>query len=107
MKGIISKHVKEEVERNLKKDVPQTIPIFQEFLDTVPFKIVHPTKQEVEEAALCVDLKDAAILAAARKAKADYLISLDTHHLVGVPRVAKCAKIEIILPSELLKIIRN
>lgn len=107
IKLVISKHVIEEVERNLKKDAPQTIPIFQEFLNIVAFKIVHPTKQEVEEAASCVDLKDAPILAAARNAKADYMVSLDTRHLVGIPKVASCAKVEIVLPGEFLKRIRN
>ena len=103
---IISKHIIEEVERNLEKDVPQVIPIFQQFLDIVPFKIVTPTKKEVEKATSCVDLKDAPILAAAIKEKVDYLISLDTKHLV-VPKVSKCAGIEIVLPGEFLKEIRN
>lgn len=95
------------MERNLKKDVPEAIPIFQEFLNTVEFKIVHPTKQEVEEAASCVDLKDASILAAARNAKVDYMVSLDTRHSVGIPKVKNCAKVEIVLPGEFLKRIRN
>lgn len=106
IKLIISKHVIEEVERNLKKDVPQAIPIFQEFLNTVPFKIVHPTKQEIEEAASYIALKDAPIVASAKKAKADYLVSLDTKHLV-LPNIAKSANIEIVLPGEFLKKIRN
>lgn len=107
LKLVISKHIIEEVERNLEKDARDVIPIFQQFLITIPFMIVHPTKEEVEKAASCVDLKDAPILAAARKAKVDYLVSLDTRHLVNVPEVTNCADTEIVLPGEFLKIIKN
>ena len=103
IKLVISKHIIEEVERNLEKDAPYVIPTFQQFLSLVPFKVVRPTKQEVEKATNCVALKDAPILAAARQAKADYLVSLDTHHLVGVPKVVDCAEVEIVLPGEFLK----
>ena len=107
IKLVISKHVIEEVERNLGEDAPEVIPIFRQFLDIVSFKVVHPTKEEVKKAASCVVLKDAPILAAARQARVDYLVSLDTHHLVGLPKVASCAEIEIVLPREFLKRIRN
>src|SRR3990172_12414020 len=81
IKLVISKHIVEEVERNLEKDAPQVIQILKDFLNIVPFKVVRPTKKEVEEAASYVALKDALIVAAAKKAKADYLVSLDTKHL--------------------------
>lgn len=106
IKLVISKHVIEEVQRNLEKDVPQVIPTFKDFLNIVPFEVVHSTKKEVEEAALYVSLKDAPIVASAKKAKADYLVSLDTKHLV-LPKVAKNANMEIVLPGEFLKRIRN
>lgn len=103
---IISKHVIEEVERNLLKDAPKAVPIFKEFLNAVPFKIVHPTAKEVQKAASYVELKDASIVVGAKKAKADFLVSLDTKHLV-LPHVAKQADIEILLPGEFLKRLRN
>ena len=106
IKLVISKHIVEEVERNLEKDAPQVIQILKDFLNIVPFKVVRPTKKEVEEAASYVALKDALIVAAAKKAKADYLVSLDTKHLV-LPKVAKRANMEIVLPSEFLKTIKN
>ena len=106
IKLVISKHIIEEVERNLEKDAPNVTPIFWQFLSTVPFMVVHPTKREVKKASEYVDLKDAPILAAAKKAKADYLISLDTKHLVK-PKVAERAGLDIILPGEFLKRTRN
>jgi len=106
IKLVISKHIVEEVERNLEKDAPQVIQILKDFLNIVPFKVVRPTKKEVEEAASYVALKDALIVAAAKKAKADYLVSLDTKHLV-LPKVAKRANMEIVLPSEFLKTRKN
>ena len=106
IKLVISKHIIEEVERNLEKDAPNVIPILQQFLSSVPFMVVHPTKNEVEKTSKYVDLKDAPILAAAKKAKADYLISLDTKHLVK-PKVAERAELDIVLPGEFLKRTRN
>ena len=49
IKLVISSHIIEEVERNLEKDAPNVIPIFQQFLSTVPFIVVHPTKHEVKK----------------------------------------------------------
>ena len=106
IKLVISRHIIEEVERNLEIDAPDVMPIFEEFLSTVSFKVVHPTKNEVKKASEYVDLKDAPILAAARKAKVDYLVSLDTKHLVK-PEVAKRADLNIVLPGEFLKRTRN
>lgn len=67
IKLVISKHIIEEVERNLEKDAPQVIPIFKDFLNIVPFKVVHPTKKEVEAASSYVALKDAPIVASGKK----------------------------------------
>jgi hypothetical protein len=51
----------------------------------VPFETVHPSKEQVLGAAQYTAVKDAPIVAAAKRARADYLVSLDRRHLVGIP----------------------
>ncbi len=104
---VVSKLVLAETERNLTDKAPVALPGFHLFLDVVPFEFVLPTKRQVLQAAQYTALKDAPIVAAARRAGADYLTSLDRRHLVGVPEVAQRAGLKIVLPIELLQEVRR
>lgn len=66
----------------------------------VPFALVQPTKRNVLAAARYVALKDAPLVAAARKAKVDFLVTLDKKHLLGRPDLAKYIRAEIVTPKE-------
>lgn len=99
---VASELVYEEVEKNLSDKAPEALPAFRQFLATVPFETVRPTKRQVLQAAQYSALKDAPIVAAAKRARVDYLVSLDRRHLVGVPEVAQRSGLKIVLPSELL-----
>lgn len=46
-------------------------------------------------------------VAAAKTADEDYLVSLDRPHLVGVPKVATGSGLRIVVPSNLLDVIRS
>jgi len=104
---VASQLVFEEARRNLQDKAPEVVADFENLRDAVGFEIVRPTKGEVEEALQYTAAKDAPIVAAARKARVDYLVSLDRHHLVDVPEVAKRSGLKILLPSELLEEIRK
>jgi len=104
---VASQLVFEEARRNLQDKAPEVVADFESLRDAVGFEIVRPTKREVEEALQYTAAKDAPIVAAARKARVDYLVSLDRHHLVDVPEVAKRSGLKILLPSELLEEIRK
>ncbi len=104
---VMSSLVLEEVEKNLKESASSTVPFFKQFLAFLPYSLSDPTKKEIEDAALCVVLKDAPILAAARKANVDYLVTLDRKRFVGVSKVAECANVDIVLPEEIIKNLRN
>jgi predicted nucleic acid-binding protein len=99
---VASELVYEEVEKNLSDKAPEALPAFRQFLATVPFETVRPTKRQVLQAAQYSALKDASIVAAAKRARVDYLVSLDRRHLVGVKEVAQRSGLKIILPGELL-----
>ena len=104
---VVSQLVLEEIERNLTRKAPEVLPIFRQLLDVIPLELSSPSKDEVEQAAQYTELKDAAIVAAARTAEVDYLVSLDRRHLVGVAEVAQGSGLTIVLPEELLKRIRE
>jgi predicted nucleic acid-binding protein len=104
---VVSEYVLEEVHRNLAKKSPEDLERLQDFRDNVPFKVVEPSREDVLHAARYTDLKDAPVVAAARKTGVDYLVSLDRRHLVGQPKVAKGSGLKIVLPEELLHEIRR
>ena len=104
---VVSNLVLEETRRNLAIKAPETLPAFQQFLDIVSFEIVRPTMRQVLQAAQYTALKDAPIVAAAKRARVDYLISLDRRHLVGVPEIAQRSGLKIMLPQQLLEELRS
>ena len=68
---------------------------------------VNPTRDNVLEAAAYTELKDAPVVAAARLADVDCLVSLDRKHLTGRPDVARRSGLRIVLPEAALKFIRE
>jgi predicted nucleic acid-binding protein len=70
----ISDLVLEETKRNLTKNAPLALPYFHLLADLFV---------EVRKAAQIVHLKDAPIMAAAAKAKAEYLATHDVKHLLN------------------------
>ena len=103
----ISDVVKEEARRNLSNKAPKALPFLDQLLELVPFETIIATKEEVLKAQEYTELKDAPIVAAAIKAKAHYLVSLDRVHLVDVSEVAKESGILIVLPGTLLHALRS
>lgn len=104
---VASKLVFEETGKNLSAKAPEVVVSLQQFLNTVPFELERPTKRQVLQAASYTALKDAPIVAAAKRARVDYLVSLDRRHLVGVPEVAQGSGLKILLPEELLEEMRR
>jgi putative PIN family toxin of toxin-antitoxin system len=104
---ITSEYVLEETRRNLASKSPEDLPRFQNFLDVIDFEKVNPSVEEVLKASQYTDQKDAPVVAAAQRAGADFLASLDRRHLVGQTLVAQRAGIRIVLPEVLLREVRS
>lgn len=104
---VISHLVLEEVKRNLEDKVPGALVHLENLIDAVGFELVQPTKAEIEAAMQYCAVKDAPIVAAAKAARVDCLVSLDRRHLVGVLEVASGSGLSIVLPNELLERIRG
>lgn len=100
---VVSEIVLEEVRRNLNAKAPEVVALFEDLLQAVPHTVVDATEAQVREAALYTVAKDAPIVAAAKAARVDCLVSLDRQHLVGVLHVAGQSGLRILLPGDLLE----
>jgi predicted nucleic acid-binding protein len=105
---VISDLVLEETKRNLTKNAPVALPYFTILADLFSPFLIRPTKAEVFKAAQVVHLKDAAIVAAAAKGKAEYLATHDVKHLLSHAQAIEATYgITVIAPAELLSILTN
>lgn len=104
---VISSLVLEETERNLAEKSLEDLQKFRDFKANIMFEVIDASKDEVLEAASYTELKDAPIVAAAKRAQVDFLVSHDSRHLVGVDAVSDGSGLSIILPEELLRQIRE
>jgi predicted nucleic acid-binding protein len=104
---VISKLVLTEATKNLSQKAPQALPLFKQFLNTIPFEVISPGTRAIEDAASYTELKDAPIIAAAKTAHVDYLVSLDRRHFVGIDAVQKNSGLATALPDEFLSYLRR
>jgi predicted nucleic acid-binding protein len=69
---VISTLVVNETRRNLLENAPDVLDLFDLLIKTLPFEFVQPTRDDVLQAAKYAVLKDAPILAAAKKPRLTY-----------------------------------
>lgn len=101
---ILSDLVLEETERNLSNKAPQALPAFRLFLEVLNPEVVIPTRSLIAKVEKIVDAKDAPIIAAAVRAKADYLVSFDRKHLLQHKEAIEAKfKIQVVTPNEVIK----
>jgi predicted nucleic acid-binding protein len=104
----ISDLVLEETKRNLTKNAPEALPYFSLIADLLSPQATRPNKAEVFRAAKIVHLKDAPIVAAAARVKAEYLVTHDVKHLLNhATAIAKAYGITVLTPAELLSALTN
>jgi len=105
--AVISHIVVDEVRRNLIEIDPELAVYLDLVLEAIPFEFVRPSRQDVVGAAKHVALKDAPIVAAAKRRKVDLLVTLDKKHLLGKPALAKFVGAEIVTPKEAIALIKG
>jgi predicted nucleic acid-binding protein len=77
---VVSEAAVDEVRRNLAAKLPETAPLFEEFLRAVPLRIHRPTSHDRERARALADVKDVPILAAPIGAGARLLVTHNVRH---------------------------
>ena len=104
---VTSPLVLEEARRNLQAKAPEVLSDLDHLCEAVGFEIVRPTKRDIKGAMQYIVPKDAPIIAAAKHAQVDFLVSLDRRHLVGHSDIAQRSGLKIVLPDELLEELRQ
>jgi len=84
---------------NVKVQQASCLSSYDLIIAAIPFEYIRPTKREVLAAAEHVAMKDATILAAARKARVDLLVTLDKKHLLGKPELTEISRVAIVTPE--------
>jgi len=97
---VLSRLLLEETIRNLAESAPNSLPFLEFVLESVPYEIVRPSKRQVLEAAEYTAFKDAPIVAAAKMAKVELLVTLDKKHLLGRSDLARQVGADIVTPKE-------
>jgi hypothetical protein len=81
--------------------------MFDVLLSAMDLRLAEPTRDQVLEAAEYTELKDAPVVSAAMIAGATHLVTFDRKHLVDRALVSERAGREIVLPKDLLMIVRG
>lgn len=98
----ISEQVIAEVERNLARKAPEALPFAREIILSANIRILHdPTVGEVQKHLDWIShAADVPILLAARQAKVDFLVTLNTHHFLDDPQVSQRSGLRIGTPGD-------
>ena len=97
---VLSDYVLEETRRNLSQLKRPPLNEFDEILANARIEVVEVNKQVVLDAAKRIVLTDAPILAAAKIATVDMLVSLDKKHILNHPELEAYIKANIVTPIE-------
>lgn len=93
-----------ETERNLATKAPEALTFFRLVQESLARSTVHAPKVRVLEAAKVVALKDAAIVAGAVHARADYLATHDQQHLLRTAQLIEEAfGVAVVTPDVVLR----
>lgn len=109
LQGYISMDVKRECEEVIKRKFPEAERSFKKLIKIGRLKIVKRIKPKLLRNAKnwMEYLKDSKILAAAKQAEVNYLLTLDIKHFIKDPHVSEKANIKILTPGDFLKFFRK
>lgn len=103
---VVSRQVLDEAERNLRKKLPSSLPIFAQLLAILPIEVVpDPPLDASAKWTTIIEVKDAPVLEAAVACGAERLISLNTKDFT--PEVGELANILVQTPGQFIKAVRS
>jgi predicted nucleic acid-binding protein len=101
--GVTGRYNLIEVERNLKKKMPEAMPLYQKYLPRLRLEIVEmPSQATVISMAGAIAEKDVPVLASAIACGAEYLITGDKKDFAKLRNVKKY-NLKIVSPSEFIE----
>lgn len=104
---VLSRIVIEETRRNLAINAPESLPFMEFILESVPYEMAQPSKEQVLDTGKYTALKDAPIAAAAKEAGVELLVTLDRKHLLGRPDLARHVGADVVMPKEAVRRLRE
>ncbi|MDO9302307.1 MAG: PIN domain-containing protein [Anaerolineales bacterium] len=107
IKIIISNFVLQETIRNLSGLKKPPLEELDQIVQNANIELVDATKQSVLDAAKLIVWKDAPIIAAAKTAKVNMLVSLDKKHILGRTDLEAYINASIVTPLVAFQTIRN
>ena len=103
LKGATGKYNLMEVERNLKKKMPQALPVYQAYLPKLRLEIVSlPSKETIMSMAGAIAEKDIPVMVSAIECGAQYLITGDKKDFARLKDINEY-DLEIAGPSEFIE----
>src|SRR6266700_3882447 len=104
---LISELVIEETRRNLSANAPQALAAFDQLHELACVHLVPTTtKTSIVKVARTVNLKDAPIVGAAVRGRADYLVTHDKKLLRQAGALATAVNLKVTQPAEVLHFLR-
>jgi len=97
---VLSDFVLEETIRNLSQLKQPPLAELEELLVNANVEIVEISTQAVLDAGKLIVMKDAPVIAAAKFAEVDMLVSLDKKHILNRPELGTYIKASILTPGE-------
>ena len=106
LRVVLSQQVLIEADRGLLRKFPQLIERYRLFIKNVSPELADdPPPATVRSAEAAIDADDAPILAAAKQAKVDYLVTLNTKHFL-TPKARAFYAAPMVTPGEFLAAFR-
>jgi len=102
IEGLICPYVREEAERNLKRKLPQTLPVFKVLLQTALREVPDPPKASLSRWAGRADPEDLPVLVAAAMNGCRYLVTFNTKDYHDPPE-----PLEVVEPGKLVRRVRE
>ena len=104
---VVSRQVLTEADRNISSKLPEVLSEYRALLrQLAPHVVEDPNLRAVQETARVIHPKDAPILAAARLADVDYLVTWNTRHFQTAP-VRAFVRFPAMTPGEFLRAFRR
>ena len=93
-----------EIERNLKRKMPQAMPTYKKYLPDLNLEVIPiPSEKEIQKYRGLTSHKDVPVLVSAIKGDADFLVTGDKKHF---SKLKKCEDLDlkVVSPSEFLEV---
>ncbi|MFH1243476.1 MAG: PIN domain-containing protein [Pseudomonadota bacterium] len=102
--GVTGRYNIIEIERNLKRKMPNAIPIYQKYLPELHLEIMPlPSKEELKQYQRLTTEKDVPVLVSAINGEVDFFVTGDKRHFTRARKNGR-VRFEILSPSEFLNI---